>query len=330
VDGDRQRSEWYRDGRYVNLDGATIPAPGSFGRFLRWRLSGRTAPELESARNVAPEPIVLDRRPLHEPKQALQLSWLGHATVLMQLDGVSVLTDPIFGRVARVAVRRLGPPPIRPDELPHLDVIAVSHNHYDHLDVPSLRALRKLHPEALVLAPSGLAVWLRKRLGDPVRALEWWDAVRIGSVEVVCVPAQHWSTRAIGDRLQTHWCGWLVRSDSGSAYMAGDTGFGPHFQAIAERFGPIDAAALPIGGYAPRWFMRDQHIGPAEAVEAARILSASTLFPMHWGTYRLTDEPIDEPALLVRREAERAGQPLALLRPGGLWSATVLDGEWKG
>lgn len=323
-----RNSAWYREGRYHNLDGYRIPPRHPVGRFLRWRFGKRPLPELPGALNLPAAPVTPDHARYASP-DSLQVSWLGHATTLTQLDGVNVLTDPTFGRLAFGTVARLAAPPVLPADLPRIDVLAVSHNHYDHCDLPSLEAVRRRFPEVPVVVPSGLDHWMRRKLGDPVVRVEWWQSVEVAGITIHAVPAQHWSVRGPGDECQTHWCGFVLESRSGRVYFAGDTGFGPHFEAIADRFGHFDAALLPVGAYAPRWFMRDQHIGPQEAVEAANILAVRRLLPMHWGTYKLTDEPLDEPPRLAREEATRRNVPITLLNPGGIWSPARVSGEWR-
>ena len=320
--------DYLRDGRYLNLDGRPIPPPGALKRHLRWRLSARAEPELPDATDEPAWPVAPDPRSLAAPP-ALQTTWLGHATALIQLDGVCVLTDPVFGAIAPLgSVRRLAPAPIAIDALPAIDAILVSHNHYDHCDLPTLRALRRAHPAAVVLVPAGLDDWLRRRIGDPVAPIAWWSHHRLGGLRVHAVPAQHWSVRGPRDQCRSHWCGFVVEGPSGVVYFAGDTGFGPHFEAIAERHPTIDAALLPIGAYAPRWFMADQHMGPQEAIEAADILDAP-IVAIHWGTYRLTDEPADEPPRLARAAAEAVNRALTVLHPGGWWRPDGTYGEWR-
>ena len=319
---------WHRDGRFFNLDGRVIPPSDGLRRFLKWRLARREPPDLADSHDAPPAPVAPDNERLARPRDGLQITWLGHATCLVQIDGVTLLTDPTFGRVGLGTVRRLAPPPLVPDALPHLDAVLVSHNHYDHCDAPSLRALRARFPEAILLVPEGLDEWMTRQIGGPIRALPWWTSADIGAIRVTAVPAQHWSVRSPGDRNKSHWCGFVARAPSGSVYFAGDTGYGPHFEAIAARVPPIDVALLPIGAYSPRWFMEDQHINPREAVAAAGTLDAH-LVPMHWGTYRLTEEPLDEPPRLAEIAAAEAKRAMTIIRPGGTWSRTSVDGVWS-
>lgn len=317
-----------RNGRYVNLDGSSLPGKGSAGRMLKWQFSRRAEPTLGDCLNRPPAPITPDAERIAEPAP-FQLTWLGHATWLVQIDGVTLITDPTFGRIAPLKVlKRQAPAPLPIDALPAIDVIAVSHNHYDHCDLPSIRALRARSPEALIVVPAGFAEWMRGKLGDPVVALPWWESLTHGALQIHAVPAHHWSTRGVGGTNRSHWCGFVFEGAAGRAYFAGDTGDGEHFAAIAERH-RLDAAMLPIGAYSPRWFMKPQHMGPWEAVEAARTLSAH-LLPMHWGTYKLTEEPLDEPPRLTRQLVEEAGDvALTMLRPGGTWTPHAVVGRFS-
>lgn len=317
---------YFAKGRYQNLDGRRIPR-GGVGRALRWKLSKSQPPELPEPRDTPARPIAVDPAALVEPGPA-RVWWLGHATVLLQLDGVNIITDPTVGRIAMGAVKRLAPAPLPVAELPPIHVIAISHNHYDHCDLPTLRALRQANPEAVVVVPSGLDAWMQRRLGGPVVAVPWWGSHSVGSLTVHGVPAQHWSTRGLGDICRSHWCGFVFESRSLTAYFAGDTGFGPHFEAIARRHPHIDLGALPVGAYNPRWFMRDQHMGPQEAVEAARILGLEVL-AIHWGTYKLTDEPLDEPPRLAQHTADAHDVRVTVLHPGGWWTPRATHGDWQ-
>lgn len=319
-------SEWTRGGRYHNLDGSTLPGKGSTGRAVKWKLGRRRdKAALDGNLNRPPRPWAPDMDRLAAPAP-FQLTWLGHATWLVQIDGVTAITDPTFGRIAPMKVlKRQAPAPLPIADLPRVDVIAISHNHYDHCDLPSIRAIRARSPEALIVVPAGLDAWMRRKLGDPVVAVPWWQAHTIEGLVIHGVPAHHWSTRGATDANLSHWCGFVFEGASGRAYFAGDTGDGPHFEAIAERHA-IDAAMLPIGAYSPRWFMKPQHMGPWEAVAAARTLDAH-LLPMHWGTYKLTDEALDEPPRLVESLIE--GHPTTILRPGGVWTPSDAVGVFR-
>ena len=242
----------------------------------------------------------------------LTVTWIGHSTLLIQLGGINILTDPMWSARAS-PVRFLGPrrwvaPPVALDALPPIDVIVQSHNHYDHLDDRTVRALARLQPYARWLVPLGLRDFVMARGARAVTECDWWQDATVGSVRFTCTPAQHFSSRGLGDRGDTLWCGWAMAArGAGRVYFAGDTGHHPEFATIGERCGPFDVAFLPIGAYEPRWFMRYVHMNPEEAVAAFRALHARTLVPIHWGTFKLTDEAMDEPPVRTRAAWQDAG-----------------------
>ncbi len=207
-------------------------------------------------------------------ERRLVITWVGHASFLLQIGAVNVLTDPVWSDraspVGFAGPRRWVPPGIRFAELPPIDVVLISHNHYDHLDDATVRRLVAREPGARWIAPLGLVPFLRARGARHVLELDWWEETRFDGLAIACTPAQHFSARGFGDQNRTLWCGWALASASHRAYFAGDTGYHPEFGAIADRFGPFDAALLPIGAYEPRWFMRPVHMNPEEAVQAFR------------------------------------------------------------
>jgi L-ascorbate metabolism protein UlaG (beta-lactamase superfamily) len=240
--------------------------------------------------------------------------WIGHATWAFRLGGRLCVTDPIWSSRIQGVIPRLVAPGIDLAALPTPDVVTVSHDHMDHMDYPTLR---RLGPEPTYVVPTGNGARLRS-LGLPrVIELDWWESHHLGGVEVTLVPARHWSMRMPWTRNETLWGGFVFRGREGTVYHAGDTAAGDHFDAIAQRIGPVDWAMLPIGAYAPRWFMHPQHMGPEEAVEGYEALGARHFLAMHWGTFRLTDEAIGEPPTRLRRRwIEKA------LDPERLW---ILD-----
>jgi L-ascorbate metabolism protein UlaG (beta-lactamase superfamily) len=227
-------------------------------------------------------------------------TFIGHATFLLQFTHVTVLTDPVFasraGPFGLLGPRRVCPPALRLGELPRVDVVVLSHNHYDHLDLASLRWLaRRRRPQ--FVAPLGLKAWLEARDVGPVTELDWWQSHWTGAeMEITCTPAQHWSSRAPWDRCRTLWGGFWLRTPRGALYFAGDSGWGGHFATIRERLGAPAVSILPIGAYEPRWFMESVHLNPAEAVNAHLALGSRRSLAMHFGTFQLTDEGIDAPA----------------------------------
>lgn len=254
--------------------------------------------------------------------------WLGHSTLLFNLSGVKVLTDPVLSRRAS-PLQFAGPQRRLPcvttvADLPDIDIVLVSHNHYDHLDSGTIQQLarrsRKQARPIQFVVPLGLARLLREFGAQHVDELDWWQPLASHGLNVQAVPAQHWSARTLIDRNRTLWCGFVVTaSDGHRIYFAGDTGYWSRATDIAERCGPIDLAALPIGAYAPRWFMQGQHINPAEAVQMHRELGIRRSIAIHWGTFELADDALDEPPVHLREALEQAGlseQDFWLLKHG--------------
>ncbi len=228
---------------------------------------------------------------------APSLTWIGHATFALKLGGKLILTDPIFSDRAGGFIKRRVPPGVALEGVPPVDVVTVSHNHYDHLDAPTIA---KLGARPLYVAPVGNGELLRKIGCERVVELDWWESVEEGDLTITLVPSRHWSMRAPWNRNDALWGGFVFRAREGSAYHAGDTALFEGFTEIGERLGPIDWAMLPIGAYEPRWFMEPQHMNPEDAGEAFLRLRARNLIAMHWGTFKLTDEPLGEPPDRIR------------------------------
>ncbi len=252
--------------------------------------------------------------------RTLTATWVGHATVLLQLGGLNVVTDPMWSRraspVTWAGPSRLAPPAFPLSALPPIDVVLISHDHYDHLDRQTVRALAAAHPSAHWFAPLGVGHSLRRWGVNAVRELDWWDTAENGSAFVSCVPARHFSGRTPWDRARTLWSGWTIAANGWRVFFAGDTAYHPEFTRIAERHGPFDLVLLPVGAYEPRWFMGSVHMDPDDAVHAYRDLGAAhpgtagaPMLPIHWGTFRLTDEPVHEPPDRTRTLWAGAGLP---------------------
>jgi len=278
-----------RDGVFFNP--WEVPAEPRFTDFLRWRTTRNPwARQKRTKPQAAVLPDALQR--LQTLPENGRVAWLGHASALVQLDGLTVLVDPVFGRTAAV-IPRCAEAPLSVEDLPHVDVVLLSHGHYDHLDAPSLRALsRRFGPELLFVTPLALSRCLPSRCSNRVE-LDWWQSIRVGSVDLHLVPAQHWHKRTMTDTNRALWGGWVLRG-SGTVYHSGDTGYFGGFRAVGHVFPGIDIAILPIGAWEPRWFMKTQHMSPGESVQALVDMGARELLAMHWGTFDLTDEPLDE------------------------------------
>ena len=295
------------DGReFHNLDGA--PAGRPLADLLRWQLfGGRRAawPQHPPANAVTPA-LPSDLAP-----DEMAATFIGHSTFLLQFaGGLNVLTDPVWSeRVSPVSFagpRRARPPALAFDDLPPVGLVLVSHGHYDHLDVPTLRRLdERFNP--LFLTGLGNHAFLRGCGLRQVEELDWWQAHRFRGLEVTFTPAQHWSKRSAGERNSTLWGGFWLHAGKLNAYFAGDSGLGRFFTLIRERLGSPDLALLPIGAYEPRWFMREQHMNPQDAVQAHRALGSRRSVAMHFGTFQLTDEAIDQPILDLAAALETAG-----------------------
>ncbi|HEU0089296.1 MAG TPA: MBL fold metallo-hydrolase [Pseudonocardiaceae bacterium] len=289
-------------------DRLTAPLPGP-AQFLRLLWEGGFTDSAEGADRVPVAPRV----PL--PAAAAWLAWLGHASFLIRLGGCTVAVDPVLSERILGAGQRLTPPGL--DRLPPLDLLLISHNHYDHLDAPTLRGL----PRATrVIAPGGLGRWFRRRGFTDVTELDWWEAVDLdGALQVTFVPAHHWSRRGLLDRCASLWGGWILTAAGGlRLYHAGDSGYGPRFAEIGSRYPGIDVAMLPVGAYAPRWFMHPVHTDPAEAVQAAQDVGARVMVPMHWGTFQLSREPVLEPIERTRAAWAAVGRD-----PANLWDLAI-------
>jgi N-acyl-phosphatidylethanolamine-hydrolysing phospholipase D len=234
---------------------------------------------------------------------AFTATWIGQATTLLQMGGLNVLTDPMFSErafpVQWMGPRRVMPPGLPLDALPPLDVVLLSHNHYDHLDRPAVKRLARAHPQAAWIVPLGLGAYVRAWGVSEIVELDWWRQSDVRGLRVTATPARHFSARRVGDRCKTLWCGFAFETAGRRAYFAGDTAYHPQFGEIAARCGPFDFVMMPIGAYDPRWFMHVVHVDPEEAVQAYVDLTSAGPSPLmlaiHWGTFRLTDEPMDEP-----------------------------------
>lgn len=284
--------------------------PKGFGAVLRWA-GARAVRRLRDGGGMKGQAPRVGPAAVIRPRQgdgSLRATWIGHSTVLLQIGAMNVLTDPIWSERASpfswAGPRRLVPPAIPLASLPPLDVVVLSHDHYDHLDAATIRALADAHPAARWVAPLGVGELLTSLGVSQVAELDWWRSTSAADTVITAVPAQHFSGRSLADRDRTLRAGFAIASGGWRVLFAGDTGYHPEFAEIGRRLGPFDLALLPVGAYEPRWFMRPVHMNAEEAVAAAVDLGAGAAPPVllatHWGTFRLTDEPVDEPPMHAR------------------------------
>jgi N-acyl-phosphatidylethanolamine-hydrolysing phospholipase D len=254
----------------------------------------------------------------------LSATWVGHSTVLLQLGNLNVITDPVFSPRAFplqwMGPRRVMDPGLPLDALPPLDLILLSHNHYDHLDRPAVKRLVGTHPDAAWVGPLGLAEYVRPWGVRNLIELDWWQETSVKGVRVTGTPARHFSARGLRDRNRSLWCGFALESAGFRVYFAGDSAYHPEFGEIGRRYGPFDLVMIPIGAYEPRWFMQVVHMNAEEAVQVYQDIVAAhpgTALPLmlgiHWGTFRLTTEAMDEPPRRVAARWREAGLDLEKL-----------------
>ena len=288
---------------------------------LRWQLSGRDKPAWPAQ---FPSPFQ-DKPPHRVEGSALRVVLVGHASVLIQTQGINLLIDPVWARRASpvqwAGPARVNAPGIALNDLPPLDAILISHNHYDHLDLTTLIPLARAH-KCPVLTPLGNDTIIRKAdAAIEVQAFDWGERTSIGPLTIYFTPARHWSARGLRDRRMALWSAFVIETAHGAIYHVADTSYGDGtlFPAIARDFGPVRLAILPIGAYEPRWFMRESHVDPDESVQIFHDCGAHYALAHHWGTFRLTDEAIDEPPARLAQALAKAGiapERFRVTRPG--------------
>lgn len=295
---------------------------------LRWKFKWgpQESPELPDApttpakcRALSPEEIA------SVPECGWRVTWLGHASFLLQGAGASLLIDPFFSEICAPipvpSLRRKAPTPCKIADLPRIDAILLTHSHYDHLDLPTLR---KIGRGTKIIIAEGHAEWLRGKGFIDVSELAWHESADLmPGIRVTATPAQHFSARGLFDRNRAHWCGWLVEGAGCKIWHAGDSGYCGAFSEIGARYGPLDFGMIPIGAYQPRRIMRPMHMNPEEAVRAFLESRCQLAVAMHWGTFQLTDEPMGEPPMLLERALRE--QALAADR----FIASVIGGQWR-
>lgn len=308
-----QRSAQFEDGKFVNR----LPPqqPSMLPMLQRWFF--------EKTPNRKPEIAI----PIVERSKAdfsvpapdeLHVTWFGHSTFLIELDGKRILVDPVWGDYASLGavtgVKRFHAPPLALEDLPPIDAVVLSHDHYDHLNEPTIKALRDAIPVFVV--PLGLGAHL-ERWGVPeerIRELDWWQSIDVGDVTLVCTPARHFSGRGLTDRDATLWASWAFVGDSQSAYFSGDSGMFPGFKEIGERLGPFDVTLMETGAYDAAW--PDVHMGPEQAVKAHQMVLGRLMIPVHWGTFSLAFHSWTEPVERVLAAASRDSVSVTTPRPG--------------
>jgi N-acyl-phosphatidylethanolamine-hydrolysing phospholipase D len=294
--------------------------PHGLGDVLRWSRERRRverAPTPVRGSFPTAAPSITHPRSAHD---ATAVTWVGHSTVLLQAGGLNILTDPMWSErafpVQWMGPRRVMDPALAIESLPPLDVVLLSHSHYDHLDKATVKRLARGHPDATWVVPLKLGRYVTAFGVRHAVELDWWSGADVRGVSVSATPARHFSARRVGDRNRTLWSGFALTVAGRRIYFAGDSAYHPEFAEIGARYGPFDLVLMPIGAYDPRWFMHIVHVNPEEAVQAySDLVSAHSAAPLplmlgiHWGTFRLTDEPMDEPPRRAQAAWQAAGFP---------------------
>jgi L-ascorbate metabolism protein UlaG (beta-lactamase superfamily) len=292
-DKDKKKYKNYDGKKFTNIIGQK---PHTLGEILHWQLTRKPTKWPKWIPNT-----LVPNLPTHLAEQTTAITFINHATCLIQTHTLNILTDPVWSyRVSPfsfIGPARVRDPGLSLEDLPHIDIVLISHNHYDHMDIATLKSLEKKF-KPLFFVPLGDREVLKHHGLTQVYALDWWDNHLIqGKSKITFIPAQHFSGRTLLDRNKSLWGGYIIEENALKILFAGDTGYSPHFKEIFEKFGSMDIALLPIGAYKPRHLMKSVHMDPAEAVLAHSDLKAKQSIAIHFGSFQLTDEGIDEPVI---------------------------------
>ncbi|MFN1835709.1 MBL fold metallo-hydrolase [Balneola sp. MJW-20] len=282
-----------------------VPSKGLFD-VLKWYMTREQGEWTE----VSESEVSFAEPQSSPPDSGMVVTYVNHSTFLIQTAGMNILTDPVWSdRVSPLSFagpKRFRPPGIRFEDLPNIDLIIISHNHYDHLDIETLRRLNDRF-EPLVITPLGVSEYLNQEGINQTAELDWWEENTLSdSFKVHSVPAQHFSGRGLYDRDKTLWSGYLIEAGGRKIYFAGDTGYGDFFNEIGSRFAPIDLGLIPIGAYQPRWFMKPMHIDPSEAIQAHKDIGAVKSFGMHFNTFPMADDGMQDPLNDLQKALENS------------------------
>ena len=295
----------HREHGYANLNPSHVTA-GAWTRFTFF--VSRIWASTFTPRTANFPQVASDLGTIHDNRGAVTVTWVGHATLLIQLDGVNILTDPHWsGRASPVSFagpRRVSAPGLRFEDLPPIHAVVISHDHYDHLDEATVRRLAAEHRPRFFV-PLGVKQWFADVGITDVDELDWWGKRELRGLMFTCVPAQHFSGRTLWDRNRRLWSGWVVAGRARRLYFAGDSAYFDGFKEIGARLGPFDLAAVPIGAYVPAVVMKASHTTPEEALRALADVRGQRLVPIHWGTFDLAEEPLEEPPQRLIAEARR-------------------------
>ncbi|PIJ51432.1 MBL fold metallo-hydrolase [Erwinia sp. OLTSP20] len=245
--------------------------------------------------------------------------WLGHAAVMLRLQGRYILIDPALSSRASplsfYGPQRKTPAPVEINALPELSYVVISHNHYDHLDRATIKQIIRRFPQAEFMVPLGLVAWFQRLGASRVTQLDWWQSAQRDDLTFQALPARHWSMRTLWDRNRSLWCGWRIAQPGFNFWFSGDSGNADTLLTIVQRLGPFTLLALPVGAYAPKWFMQGQHMDPAQAVRLFEAAGCPLTIPIHWGVFELADESLDEPPLILSQALQQAGLPARNFQP---------------